>query len=1257
MDPLSITAGCFGLAGSIATITTAVSRFASEVKDAKEELGRITDELASLNVPLLHLSDSLHTSGVSVADHLAENIVGILSSCDSIVRDIGAIVDKCSARHQGTRSLSWVMSKPDVTRLRSSLASHKTALNIALTIIDNEISKAIKSDTGQILSQVSGIQNTTTQVHSEIAGIAAQNAKILTKVEAMHLSSSESTVSVIGHVRADVKGAAAALSTQNAEILGEVRAVKSLIPLSLQAPFSDMVSNAEILQAIQSLMGQLSTNAPESIPLHRYLEAMTEYTEASSPVDEMAPWSAPYVPTDGGSDAESQTTISPPPSRHSAQSSGSEKSTAVYNHATARQTLSTDPTRGPDQVQSWAPDGVDLSVMRVVTLQQQNQQQQQQKQQQFDRTPPIQASPPPPQAPQKEFQILAPIRRYASPPPQNSTTQFESGVNASSVQKQRLIPSESKTQGVIITSTSNDATFPFDIAFTPLDIAHIIRLGAAKSASANEYQDPNFPLHNAIGRGCDFFEVRRLLSADASLIKIKDADGNTPLHIAAIVDSPGVALQLCKAKAYQDSRNAKDETPILTACIHQSNNTAKVLFDYNFLSVDKKLHPDSLNILRKMTSNRTELYNILVKDDNLELLALRLRIHEHIHWPVGLPYQEIDVHYERHAALFQAIKLGRVACAVLLIQHGRVRKTWSETKEYAEQYGKCFTAFHLACREKQVHILKSLMALEPEGVHARAANSEDTPLHFAAGAGDLYCTRLLLETGGVDVTAENSTKEHPIHTAASAGHHHLIKTLCTHGANVNARTAQSFTPLHYAARNGHVRTVQALLEEKADPLLAGGRGTPLDNGLKCFRPLCLAARYGHLECVDALLSAGVPVQSLDDQRTPLHEAIIGRQPDVLRRLMPLIPGCENGTWNSKTLDLLVGRSGRGEERVTISPTTTNLQLALSRPGNGEIIRLLCTAGADLSSTAWKSSPEDFLIALWPPYWVVAQKKRWESDVKSDNLLKAGLQENLVALLECIVRMNGVWKTQHFFVVLSAACERGNLLATRVLVEHGAGLNAPMKFWEDTKPWPHGASALAQACSSGNPELVRFLLTKGADPNILGYSPLHAAAKPNEYAPQRSAPAKPSRVKPTYGWSSEDEGTRVQAIIETLLEYGADYWARDRDGKLFLHYLTDMTVSLQFVKTMVLRGELSNGFSPEDVQELNQIFAANGFEAAMIRETTREKSVPSQSVTKREEREPQKTLSMKVEVGDTRVAASRERPPSLFGFKKLFSSKR
>lgn len=136
MDPLSITAGCVGLAASISTISIAISRFVSEVKDAKDELGRVTDELSSLGVPLKCLSENVRASGVPIADQLAAQIVGIISNCEVVIKDIGAIVDKCSTRRHGTRSVRWVMVRADVERLRSSLSSHKIALGIALTLVD-----------------------------------------------------------------------------------------------------------------------------------------------------------------------------------------------------------------------------------------------------------------------------------------------------------------------------------------------------------------------------------------------------------------------------------------------------------------------------------------------------------------------------------------------------------------------------------------------------------------------------------------------------------------------------------------------------------------------------------------------------------------------------------------------------------------------------------------------------------------------------------------------------------------------------------------------------------------------------------------------------------------------------------------------------------------------------------------------------------------------------------------------------------------
>ena len=72
--------------------------------------------------------------------------------------------------------------------------------------------------------------------------------------------------------------------------------------------------------------------------------------------------------------------------------------------------------------------------------------------------------------------------------------------------------------------------------------------------------------------------------------------------------------------------------------------------------------------------------------------------------------------------------------------------------------------------------------------------------------------------GALALTASrNSSDETPLHFAADAGNAETIRVLVAAGADVNACEAvEARTPLHYAAAQGHVAAIDALLDAAAD---------------------------------------------------------------------------------------------------------------------------------------------------------------------------------------------------------------------------------------------------------------------------------------------------------------------------------------------------------------------------------------------------------------------------------------------------------
>jgi ankyrin repeat protein len=64
---------------------------------------------------------------------------------------------------------------------------------------------------------------------------------------------------------------------------------------------------------------------------------------------------------------------------------------------------------------------------------------------------------------------------------------------------------------------------------------------------------------------------------------------------------------------------------------------------------------------------------------------------------------------------------------------------------------------------------------------------------------------------GADVNSAQSSKETPMHAAASTGKLNVVKLLRQKGAKTDPRTSAGWIPLHHAVRFGHVQVVNHIL--------------------------------------------------------------------------------------------------------------------------------------------------------------------------------------------------------------------------------------------------------------------------------------------------------------------------------------------------------------------------------------------------------------------------------------------------------------
>jgi ankyrin repeat protein len=460
--------------------------------------------------------------------------------------------------------------------------------------------------------------------------------------------------------------------------------------------------------------------------------------------------------------------------------------------------------------------------------------------------------------------------------------------------------------------------------------------------------------------------------------------------------------------------------------------------------------------------------------------------------------------------------------------------------------------------------------LVQSGADVKAAQADGaTALHWAAYHGDLELAELLLKAGA-DVAATNRNGSTPMWLAASRGDGKMIGKLLEHGANANEELPLGRKPLMLAARSGATDAVRALLEHGADAnAKETARGTTA---------LMQAADQGHADVIKVLLEHGADVAAqsapvLRDART----AALGKSDDpraaVRRQVIAIV--CDQPTPDLSVLQGLVAEQtedqvlAEGSEPAKAAPSNPcdqDLQrdalgfvLAASgggrrgraprEPDGGELTALvyaarsgsidsaqvLLDAGADVNQVTRYG---------WSPLLAATQNRNYQF---AKFLIEHGADVNLAN--------KGGW-TPLYLATDNRNLEGGDyptrapdldhLEYITLLLDAGANVNAQVTESTETRTvftnqWldEEGATAFLRASQSGDVELMKLLLARGADPKIytkLGVTPLAVA----------------SGIGWVEGITSEHSPEQTLEAVKMLLELGLDPNHQADTGRTALH---------------------------------------------------------------------------------------------------------
>ncbi len=452
-----------------------------------------------------------------------------------------------------------------------------------------------------------------------------------------------------------------------------------------------------------------------------------------------------------------------------------------------------------------------------------------------------------------------------------------------------------------------------------------------------------------------------------------------------------------------------------------------------------------------------------------------------------------------------------------------------------------------------------------------------SPLAEAAKLGDARMVKTLLDAGARP-DAPNQDGETALMLAIKAGELPAVETLIQAGANVNAKeTFHNQTALMWAAaapRNAGAM-VKLLLSKGADvkprALYRDWESQITSEPRAQYRPvggltaLLYAARNGCYECVDALIAAGADVNlPTPEGVTALMLAIDNDHNDVAKLLLDRGANPSVWDWWGRTALYIaidrkaaalgsargasggrVGRGGPGFEAVRASGRAVSSM---------EMINALLAAGVDLNVPLNMHRPsrggnsgrfvEEFLNTGCTPLMRATIANDGEA-VRA--LLDKGASPNIVAmgltpfLVAAGVGMGGGGTG------LAASTSAGgpaNPAIMDMLLQHGADVNAQVTGTQTysmrisrAPSSTEGMTALHVAAQKGKTDLVRYLLEKGANPELVdsdGRKPIDLVGNGGAAAAAgRSAPPNTAGVRA--GGNGAAANAPATAEIRTLLQ--------------------------------------------------------------------------------------------------------------------------
>jgi len=410
---------------------------------------------------------------------------------------------------------------------------------------------------------------------------------------------------------------------------------------------------------------------------------------------------------------------------------------------------------------------------------------------------------------------------------------------------------------------------------------------------------------------------------------------------------------------------------------------------------------------------------------------------------------------------------------------------------------------HWAVFKVDYELLDALIAKKAKADVANEFGA--TPLAEAVKVADARMVKTLLDAGA-GVESANLDGESALMLAIKTSDLPIVRMLIQAGANVNTvEKEQHQTPLMYAAagKRNAGEMVKLLLSKGADvkprelaydwPSHFSEEPRVQYHPFGGLTALLYAARDGCYDCVEALMAAGADVNlPTPEGVTPLMIALDNDDNDIAKLLLD--HGANPGAWDwyGRTalyiaVDRKDGGSSAGQVRIGVDASHSVRSSAM------DVIKALLAAGVDPSPELRMHRPTrgGYTGRFSDPLL----------DTGCTPLLRAVIGNDMEVIQALLAKgaspnINAMGLTSFLVAAGAGGGGRGgagggaNLALLDLLLEHGADVNAQVTGTKTysmrnarTPSTNEGMTALHVAAQAGRTDLVRYLLEKGANPEI------------------------------------------------------------------------------------------------------------------------------------------------------------------------------